>query len=273
MKATSASILGCGWLGLPLAKRLIADSCSVKGSTTRPERLSVLTEAGIQAFHIHCSPHIQGTALSEFFQSQLLFLNIPFKRKLESPNIYRQQIESVIEQVHASAVTSVLFASSTSVYPNHTNLALEDDRLKPDNERSEVLHQIEQSLLEDSRFNTIILRFAGLYGGSRQLGRFLQQGRSAQRSGQAPVNLVHLDDCVEIVSRLITQSHEIKNQIFNVCADEHPSRETLYTQKSREMGLDIPMFSSDPPKSMKVVSNQKLKDALNYTFIHPDPCH
>lgn len=33
----TVSILGCGWLGLPLAEQLLAEGYSVKGSTTRAE--------------------------------------------------------------------------------------------------------------------------------------------------------------------------------------------------------------------------------------------
>jgi 3-hydroxyisobutyrate dehydrogenase-like beta-hydroxyacid dehydrogenase len=46
------SILGCGWLGLPLAKSLLAKSYEVKGSTTSENKLEVLINAGILPFQI-----------------------------------------------------------------------------------------------------------------------------------------------------------------------------------------------------------------------------
>ena len=46
------SILGCGWLGLPLAKSLLEKGFSVKGSTTSLEKISVIENSGIDAFHI-----------------------------------------------------------------------------------------------------------------------------------------------------------------------------------------------------------------------------
>ena len=36
------SIMGCGWLGLPLAAQLVKAGYNVKGSTTTPEKLEVL---------------------------------------------------------------------------------------------------------------------------------------------------------------------------------------------------------------------------------------
>ena len=41
------SILGCGWLGLPLAKALIGEGYTVKGSTTTPAKLNLLKEEGV----------------------------------------------------------------------------------------------------------------------------------------------------------------------------------------------------------------------------------
>jgi 3-hydroxyisobutyrate dehydrogenase-like beta-hydroxyacid dehydrogenase len=45
---THISILGCGWLGLPLAKALLENGISINGSTTSIEKLSVLENSGIQ---------------------------------------------------------------------------------------------------------------------------------------------------------------------------------------------------------------------------------
>lgn len=45
------SILGCGWLGLPLAKSLLEKGFSVKGSTTSIKKIALLEKFGIH-------PHI-----------------------------------------------------------------------------------------------------------------------------------------------------------------------------------------------------------------------
>ena len=46
------SILGCGWLGLPLAKSLLSKSYEVKGSTTSESKIDLLKNAGISPFQI-----------------------------------------------------------------------------------------------------------------------------------------------------------------------------------------------------------------------------
>ena len=49
------SILGCGWLGFPLAKSLLQKGYMVSGSTTSVEKISVLENAGITPFLIELS--------------------------------------------------------------------------------------------------------------------------------------------------------------------------------------------------------------------------
>ena len=49
---TKISILGCGWLGLPLAKALIGNGFSVNGSTTSIDKIGLLENAGITPFLI-----------------------------------------------------------------------------------------------------------------------------------------------------------------------------------------------------------------------------
>ena len=52
MKNIKISILGCGWLGLPLAKKLIENGYEVKGSTTSESKLELLKNAGISPYQI-----------------------------------------------------------------------------------------------------------------------------------------------------------------------------------------------------------------------------
>ena len=52
MSQLKIAIIGCGWLGLPLAKKLIKEIFIVKGSTTSKEKISVLKTEKIEPFLI-----------------------------------------------------------------------------------------------------------------------------------------------------------------------------------------------------------------------------
>ena len=46
----SIGVLGCGWLGLPLAKQLVTAGYSVRGTTTTKEKLTEISRIEINLF-------------------------------------------------------------------------------------------------------------------------------------------------------------------------------------------------------------------------------
>lgn len=263
------SILGCGWLGLPLAQFLMKHGWSVQGSTTDSAKLPLLKYFGICPYVLTCSPELTGENFLNFFESRILFLNIPFRRQMPDPEFYRAQIDSVVKYAVQGGVDWIIFASSTSVYPEATILAREEDALFPDTQRAQVLYNVEQMLLKNSHFDSTIIRFAGLFGPGRPIGKFMS-GKVNLANGQAPVNLIHLDDCLGIILAIL--AHNARRNIFNACTDEHPARQELYTAAAKGLGILLPEFSKNQTSvSGKIVCNQKVKDVLNYRFVHPDP--
>ena len=266
--AQSISVLGCGWLGLPLAQRLVQLKFSVKGSSTTQSKLPLLERSKIKPFLITATPRLAGENIDSFFQSDILFLNIPFRRNLEDPVYYKEQIDAVISSVISSSVRFVIFSGSTSIYPESVKEALEDTPMAVDNDRSKVLQEVERALFGQTEFETTVIRFAGLYGGDRTIGRMLA-GRKGVVEGKAPVNLIHLEDCIEIVTQIIQKN--IRGEIFNACSDGHPAREVIYTKAALHYGYEPPQFIDQPARRSKIVSNAKLKNRLQYVFHYPDP--
>ncbi len=72
---TKISILGCGWLGFPLAKALIENDFSVKGSTTSTDKIGLLENAGIAPFLIELGENEINGNIDEFLEkSQVLII-------------------------------------------------------------------------------------------------------------------------------------------------------------------------------------------------------
>ena len=113
--------------------------------------------------------------------------------------------------------------------------------------------------------NATILRLAGLYGYGRQPGRRLA-GQEVT-GGDAPVNLVHRDDVVSVLVKVIEEN--IRG-VFNVCADTHPSRKEVYTAQAERLGFEPPRFVEPHEADYKEVSSEKLK-GLGYEFQHGNP--
>ena len=82
------------------------------------------------------------------------------------------------------------------------------------------------------------------------------------------VNLIHRDDCIHIIRKIIEQN--VWSEDFNCCADSHPTKQEFYSKVMFEQNLSLPKFERSNPKKFKLISNQKVKELLDYQFIHPD---
>lgn len=271
------SILGCGWLGWAFARNLLEKRIRVRGSTTTPEKREALAEDGIEPFLLTLEPELSGEDPEPFFASPVLFLNIPPPRGHDDVrSVHLRQVDAVRTAARAGNVDWILFASSTGVYPNVERTVREEDcppgkpEALPGPRRStgEALLEAEARLMDDPSFETTIVRFGGLYGEDRHPGRFLA-GRTEVGRPKAPVNLIHREDCVGLLTALLEQG--VRDDVFNACADTHPPRRDVYTQAAMALGLEPPSFDENDSTTGKVVSNQKIKDRCGYQFLHPDP--
>ncbi|EIA09871.1 SDR family oxidoreductase [Flavobacterium frigoris] len=266
------SILGCGWMGLPLAKALIEKNTRVKGSTTSVDKLSVLEKTGIQAFLLELDSKSVPDALPAFFEgSETLIIAIPPKLRGKNKdysdansNSFVKKIANLLPLLERSSIQNLLFISSTAVYGDANAIVDEHTKPIPVTESGKQLLAIEKLLLENIRFKTTILRFGGLIGKDRHPARFLA-GKENADNPEAPINLIHQDDCIEIIMKILETN--TWGEILNAVTPYHPSREQYYTQKAVELNLVPPTFNHSHLSTGKTILSDKLKKVLDYTFI------
>ena len=276
---TQISILGCGWLGLPLAKALLKNEFSVKGSTTSVEKISVLEKAGIQPFLIVLTSSFSNGDreetgnLSNFLEnSKILIIDVPPKLRSSTTENFVAKIKNVIPFIEKSTVENVLFISSTSVYRDDNLVVTEETDLNPDTESGKQLVQAEQLLQSNPNFKTTILRFGGLIGEDRHPIHFLA-GRKNLDNPNAPINLIHQKDCIGIITAILRQAEKDnrnKNETFNAAAPFHPSRKEYYTQKAIDLNLASPEFNQEGATFGKTILSSKVENVLGYAFIKPN---
>ena len=262
------SILGCGWLGLPLAQTLAERGHTVKGSTTQKDKLATLEKYGVAPYRIRFSPEINEDYQGDFFDSDVLIVNIPPKRSEEATDEYPRQIAALLEVIRNSPVQKLLFVSSTSVYPNVNREVRESDTSQEVKPSGQALLTTEQMVQAQPGIATTVLRFCGLFGPDRNPGRFLA-GKTLTSSGQVPVNMIHRDDCIGIIVRILEQN--AWGEVFNACADQHPAKEDFYGVAAQKFAVDPPRFAATEEDTYKIVDSTKLRKRLKYRFKYPDP--
>lgn len=250
----TVSILGCGWLGVPLGVALVEEGFSVRGSTTSNSRLELIKAAGIQPYLID----INGPERPEndpFFDSEYLIISLSLRRI--------SSLEGLIERISKSATEKVIFYSSTAVYNNENREVSESDA-SPDS--SYV--GLENQLLNNSNFRCVVLRFAGLIGpGRNPINFYSADARIPNPEGF--LNLVHQEDCIA-ATQSVMQS-EIWGGVYNFCCDEHPQRADYFLRLAEYFGKVPPNFDWHTANSYKIVSNEKFKKEFDYRFIYPNP--
>lgn len=257
------SILGCGWLGLPLAQLLLEKGFSVKGSTTSIEKISVLQENGILPFQIAISEtKIEGAIDLFLDDSEILIIDIPPKLRGDVKENFVSKIQTLVPFIEKSSVKKVLFVSSTSVYSDDNSTLSEETIPHPDSESGKQLLEVEHFLQSNPNFKTTVVRFGGLIGNDRHPIKFLA-GRKNIENPDAPINMIHQDDCIGIIEKIIEL--DCWQETFNAVAPFHPTRKDYYYQKAMELGLPLPEFDEKPSVG-KLISSEKVETILNYNF-------
>jgi nucleoside-diphosphate-sugar epimerase len=260
------SILGCGWLGTALGKSLLRKGWKVKGSSSSNSTYNKLEMTGISAFYVKAKPQALEVDYNSFFSTDILVVSIPPTRTKCVEDSYPQKIEQVVKKVEEIGIKKVLFISSTSVYEEKNKEVKEGDEGSPVKLAGKALLKAEKLLTQNPNFQATVLRFGGLIGYDRNPARFIQHKKEVK--GNIPVNLIHRDDCVNLITQII--ENDIWGETFNAVCPEHPTKKEFYTKAAKVSELPKPVFT-DEAGSYKVVNSDKLISMLDYTFSYNSP--
>ncbi len=262
------SILGCGWLGIPLGESLVRQGHKVKGSTTKAEKLRELRQVGIEPLWLQLVPEPKGIGWDYLLDCDVLIINIPPRLERAGVEFHPAQMHYLIELLKNSAVKQVVYVSSTSVYPEMNREVKEEDVILPSQSASPVLVEVEQ-MIQSLRQPWLILRCGGLMGYERIPAKYVS-GKKDLTTGDIPVNYIHRDDVVGVIETFI-QHPAYWSEVYNVVAPLHPTRRDVYLASCVPFGYEPPTFQFAPENPFKIISSQKLSDALSYRFVYPDP--
>jgi len=267
------SICGCGWLGLPLAKQFVRKGYQVFGSRREPCGATKLNDFGIHGMALSlplCLPDNDDDTTHqylEFFNTGVLVINVPPGRGEGADESFIAKIQSLSYAAQIYGCRRVVFISTTSVYGNIEG-EVEESTLPMPNTASGHAHlYIEQWLQEQWEENVVVLRLAGLIGSGRHPVKYLS-GRKMLANGLAPVNLVHLDDCIQAIDKIIRCWPS--QHVLHLSATSHPSRHEYYTAMALEAGLPLPEFTDSSASNAKVINAQRTCEILDLTLRHPN---
>lgn len=261
------AIAGMGWLGQAFAHHLMVLGYRVKGSVTTAEKAAEMQSRGFDVYPVVITESgVRGEAQALLEGCRVLFIMIPPGLRRNAGADHVLKMRHFLQEVERSGIEKVVLVSSTSVYDDRQGIVTEKVLPRPATDSGRQLFQVEQLFFNAPFLSTTIVRFGGLYGGSRQPVRYLA-GRTELNDGAAPVNLIHREDCIGILSEIIKQ--EAFGHVFNAVAPQHPTKKEYYTQKAKELQLEPPHFSeANPAEVYKQVDSVNVPHRLRYVFKH-----
>ena len=270
------SILGCGWLGLPLAKSFLSKGYKVKGSTTSESKLDVLKNAGILPFQIQLESHQIIGAIEDFLKvSDVLVIAIPPGLRKAHPTstemTFVNKVKTLIPFIEKSGIQKVLFVSSTSVFGDRFPIVeiTEETAPNPDTESGKQLAIAETLLQSNPHFKTTVIRFGGLIGEDRNPMYQLQH--KTIPNPDAPINLIHQMDCIGVIETIIDKGllqaqSDNWDEVYHASGINSITRRAYYTAKAKELEIRNPIFEEVVVSKGKHILSKKIEKELNYTF-------
>jgi len=252
---TKIAILGCGWLGFPLATHLLESGYTVLGSSTSSEKEKALATSGIQAFTIDLEN--TETLTKGFLNVNELIITIPPKAKN-----YAELLKKIIPKIEASTIKRVTYTSSISVYGNATGIITEKTPTNPLRDSVQQIVAVEQLLLNNAHFKTTIVRLGGLIGPNRHPAYHLSN--KVLKSPNELINLIHLEDCINAIYLLLKSDYT--QEIYNLVHPSHPTKGEYYTTICNDLSLPLPIINNSPIALTKEISSKKIISLLNYEF-------
>jgi len=171
---------------------------------------------------------------------------------------------------------SLVYISTTGVYPNREGLWDEITPLEPDGSKAELRLMTEGVLSEF--FKTCVIRSGAIYGKKRNIGERLIASKPIP-SGDHFVHRIHVADLARIVRRALTEE-DFPSLINAVDMDPSPSRavaawilqqDFASIQPGVQLNLKPGYAARKNPSPIKgrSISNRQLVETCNFRFLYP----
>lgn len=273
MTSANIAILGCGYVGMAIARHWRDDGHRVTATTTSPERRPEL-EAVANAVQI-----VRGDnpdELRQLLQGQdTLLVSVASKGRQTYDAAYLQTARNLVSVLdNAPQLRQIIYTGSGGLYGDwNGGWVSETTPPQPTSRNYEILCQTEQVLLaaEGDDLAVCVMRLGGIYGPGREIAKIYGNlaGRTRPGDGSRPSNWIHLDDIVGAIA--FARDRRLRG-IYNLVDDDYQPTRDLVARVCDT--YDLPPVTWDPSQSETVrynakLSNQKIKDA-GYQLIHPE---
>lgn len=255
---THIGILGCGWLGSAIAKKLRKLNVKTTVFVRSNKSAGIKNDLGIKvAIYDACEVKHFPKGLS----IDVLIITIPPSSLCDNKS-YSDFIGENIVAGANEGIRKFVFTSSTSIYPSESGEYIETSELNY-SIRAQTLINAENAIANLTR-EYIILRLGGLVDENRNPYHYSKQSKLF---GNEPINMIYKDDAVDSILHLISKGNL---GIFNAVAPIHNMRKDFYQSAFKQNSeIAIEMLEAEFAKN-RIINPSKLLET-GYKFKYPNP--
>lgn len=249
-------IIGCGWLGLHLAKHF-ASTHHIHTTTTSIIKKENLQAQGFEATVVAFSDQeLNHYAPKWEYLNDLeaVIITVPFSKQAQQIQL-QNRFQNICKFMDGFK-KPIFLMSSTGIYPD-VNTEISEHTFTDEKLNANMV--LVENLMKQQFTQTNILRLGGLMGDDRYLSKYKVS------NPEQPVNHVHYQDVCLIVKNMLAQNFVAKT--YNVVAPLHPSKNAVINYQNGILDNTINEF----PLGGRVVTSKQLMHELNYSFAHQDP--
>lgn len=252
-------VLGCGWLGLPLALELKNRGYEIKGTVSSEAKArSLQDQLNVVALKVN-EDGVEGDSC--FFQGlEVLVIAIPPQLRSNPKANFLKKMGHILAAAQKKGIKKVIYIGTIAVFPNENKTFDEDSIPVPFDDKSKQLIAAEE-LVWQYGDNSTIVRMGGLINQERHPVTMLAKRKSIPNP-EASINLIHQKDAVGILCEVIEK--EAWNQILHGVVLNNETKKEFYSKEAIKRGLEL-NFEQDQSSVGKKVFAQKTLQILGYS--------
>ena len=275
------AILGCGYVGLALGRRLAAAGHHVAGVRRSAEGTAAVEDAGLEPVRADVT---EPDSLSVVPDADWIVYAVSAGRgsTADAREVYVDGLRWAIEHFGArdSPPDRLVYTSSTGVYGDHGGDCVDEETPpSPETERGRVLLEAERVAREradDAGVDGTVARLSGLYGP----GRYRLEWYLGGPITEGILNMVHRDDAAGAIAHLLCEG-PARDEVVLVTDDEPVEKWAFADWLADRAGIPRPPKrtieeylderddrASRRAQAQKRCSNARLR-SLGYEFDYP----
>ncbi len=273
------AVFGAGYVGGAVVRQALARGLRVTALTRNPEKARALAEAGA---HVIVDDLAADTWHARLPDGADFVLNCVSSGG-SGPEGYRRSyvegMQSVLAWAGRVPVGTVVYTSSTSVYPQDGGVCVDEEApIDATRAAGNPLVEAEDLLLTGrGGARRFVLRLAGIYGpGRHYLVDQLRDGSGEVAGlGTHRLNLIYRDDIAGAVWAAFDAPADVAGGVFNVADDGAAPKAEIVAFIAEKLGLPVPRFTGELAQGRRritpdrVIANDKIKRVLGWRPLYP----